>query len=257
MEGGEMDVERFDGLVRSVGQSRSRRQTLLGLATVGVATLGLRQQAHAQTDDDPFPEDDLRSTPQDLCDRRELDLGICGNQDVYGREPREAGESVFAGATAERLAIGLIPALPPEPVALALQRVSIAPGGRTVTPAGDPRVVLIVVERGTLTVNNTEGTVVTRGGQIQDAVPAGTTFTMSAGDANLSPVGTGGELRNDGSEEVILLAGILVPVGDGSGTTVRGSTDARGGSGGSGGTGGTGGHGGKKRGRKGGRKRGK
>ena len=116
---------------------------------------------------------------------------------------------------------------------------------------GDPRVVLIVVERGTLTVNNTEGTVVTRSGQIQDAVPAGTEFTMSAGDANLSPVGTGGELRNEGTEEVSLLAGILVPVGDGS------DTDARGGSGGSGGTGGNGGRGGKKGRRKGGRKRGK
>jgi quercetin dioxygenase-like cupin family protein len=158
---------------------------------------------------------------------------------------------VFEGATAERLAIGVIPALPPEPVAFALQRVSIAPGGRTVTPAGDPRVVLIVVERGTLTVTNTEGTVVTRGGLIQHAYPAGTEFTMSAGEANLSPVGTGGELRNDGSEEVSLLAGILVPVGDGSTTTVRG------GSGGSGGAGGNGGRGGKKRGRKGGKKRGK
>jgi hypothetical protein len=235
MEGVNMDVERFDSLVRRVGQSQSRRQTLLGLATVGVATLGLRHQAHAQTD--AAPPDYVRPLPT-LCER---DPRLCPGY-IPVEAAREAGESVFEGATAERLAIGVIPALPPEPVALALQRVTIAPGGRTVTPAGDPRVVLIVVERGTLTVNNTVATAVTRDGQVQDAFPAGTTFTMSAGDANLSPVGTGGELRNDGSEEVSLLAGILVPVGDGGGQNGRKKGGKH--------------HGGRKGGRKGGKRHG-
>jgi hypothetical protein len=230
-----MDSEQFDGLVRRVGQSQSRRQTLLGVATLGVATLGLRQQAHAQQvhaeyDPPPAPlpytDSDRANIAQ--CNSGHSDMGFCcsvypgavagcNQSDLYKYRELIPGESAFEGATPELLAAGAIWTLPSKPAALALQRVLLAPGGRTVTPAGDTRVVLIVVERGTLTVNNTQGTVVTRGGLIQDAFPAGTVFTMSAGDANLSPVGTGGELRNDGSEEVSLLAGILVPIGDGTG----------------------------------------
>ena len=93
------------------------------------------------------------------------------------------------------------------------------------TPGDDPRVTLIYVKRGTLTVSNTVPTVVTLGtalatpgAQAQDAIPAETEFTMSAGDANLSPGGSGGELRNDGSEELILLASLIVPVLEGAAT---------------------------------------
>jgi quinol monooxygenase YgiN len=50
MEGMIMDSERFDGLVRSFGQNRSRRQTLRGLAGVaaGTSALALGTGAHAQ-----------------------------------------------------------------------------------------------------------------------------------------------------------------------------------------------------------------
>ena len=134
------------------------------------------------------------------------------------------GESVFTNATPELLAADLIPSSSP-PAALALQRVHIAPGGRTVTPSGDPRVVLVYVERGTLTVTDTLAATVTRGAALatpgaaaQEAIPAETEFTMRAGDSFFSPAGSGGELRNDGSEEVILLASIIVPVQDGAAT---------------------------------------
>jgi len=36
-----MDADRFDGFVRSFGQTRSRRQTLRGLAGAAVAALAL------------------------------------------------------------------------------------------------------------------------------------------------------------------------------------------------------------------------
>ena len=52
----------------------------------------------------------------------------------------------------------------------------------------------------------------TPGAQAQEAIPAETEFTMGAGDSSLSPAGTGGELRNDGTEEVRLLAGLIVPL---------------------------------------------
>ena len=140
------------------------------------------------------------------------------------------GESVFADATPTLLALGVVPAYPALPAALALQRVVIAPGGRITTPADDPRVTLIYVERGTLTVRNTVATQVTRGAvmatpgaEAQEAIPAETEFTMSAGDATLSPGGSGGELRNEGSEEVILLASIIVPVPDGAATPGAGT----------------------------------
>ncbi len=139
-----------------------------------------------------------------------------------------AGESVFTNATPELLAAGLLPSSPPQPAAIALQRVRLAPGGHIVTPADDPRVVLLYVERGTLTVRNTVAATVTRGAalatpgaQAQEDIPAETAFTMRAGDSSLSPAGSGGELRNDGSEEVLLLAGLLVPVP--AGTPVAGT----------------------------------
>ena len=138
------------------------------------------------------------------------------------------GESVFTGATPELLAAGLLPAAPPQPGALALQRLTLAPGGTAITPAGDPRVVLLYVERGTLTVSNSVVASVTRGAalatpgaEVQEAIPAETAFTMRAGDAFLSPAGSGGELRNDGSEEVVILASIIVPLP--AGTPVAGT----------------------------------
>src|SRR5215210_561891 len=53
------------------------------------------------------------------------------------------GESVFTNATPELLAAGLLPVAPSQPAALALQRLTIAPGGTASTPAGDPRIVLL------------------------------------------------------------------------------------------------------------------
>lgn len=82
---------------------------------------------------------------------------------------------------------------------------------------------LISVESGTLTVRNTVETVVTRetpvatqGADAQEVIPAETEFTMTAGDATLSPGNSGGALRNDGTEDVILLAALIVPIRDGT-----------------------------------------
>jgi hypothetical protein len=97
--------------------------------------------------------------------------------------------------------------------------VRIAPRGRIEVPVDDPKLVLFYVERGTLNVRNTVDAVVTRGAtlatpgaQTQEAISAETEFWMSAGDATLSSAGSGGELRNDGTEEVILLASLIAPV---------------------------------------------
>jgi hypothetical protein len=136
---------------------------------------------------------------------------------------QEVAESMKAGtlqgATAELLAVGPLPSSLPQPAGIGLQRVRIDPGGRSVVPADDPKVVLFYVESGTLTVRSTVPAVVTRGAalatpgrQAQEEIPAATAFTMRAGDSSLSPAGSGGELRNDGGEEVILLASLIAPL---------------------------------------------
>jgi quercetin dioxygenase-like cupin family protein len=141
------------------------------------------------------------------------------------------GESVFTNATPELLAASTVLSSLPQPAALALQRVRIAPGGQVVTPGGDPRVVLVYVESGTLTVSNTVAATVMRGAalatpgaQAQEDIAAETEFTMSAGDSFFSPAGSGGELRNEGSEEVSILASIIVPIPDGAATPAAGTT---------------------------------
>lgn len=153
-----------------------------------------------------------------------LGVGVfASTHSATAQESYEKGESVFTDATAELLAVGTVPSFPSSPAALALQRVRIAPGGHIDTPGDDQRVTLIYVERGMLTVRNTVDTVVTRGAametpgaEAQEAIPAETEFTMTAGDATLSPTSAGGELRNDGTEEVVLLASLIVPIPEGA-----------------------------------------
>ena len=129
-------------------------------------------------------------------------------------EEEAKGESVFTGATPTLLAHGIIPAMPAAPAGIALQRVHIAPGGHIDTPADDPRLVLVTVEQGAITVRGSVAVTVTRQTQHQETVPADTEFTLAVGDAYLSPAGSGGVLRNAGADEAILLAAIIYPVPD-------------------------------------------
>lgn len=194
---------------------RSLGVILVLILLSGVVTLGASVPARAQSEATPGPDDFCVQYP-DVCQ----DFTLEAEDSAVEVEVEAAGESEFgAGATAELLAIGVIPAVPSQPAAIALQRVRAAPGGRIVTLADDPRVVLLYVESGTLTVRNTVSSTVTRGltlatpgAKAQEAIPAETEFTMTAGDFSLSPAGSGGELRNDGTEEVVLLAGIIIPL---------------------------------------------
>ena len=125
----------------------------------------------------------------------------------------EKGESVFTDATPVDLGSGLIPAYPPLPAAIGLQRLTIAPGGHVDTPGDDPRLVFFTVEQGTLTVRTTVPAVVTRATGAQETMPANTDVTMGPGDATVSGPRSGGELRNDGTGDVTLVAAIIWPVG--------------------------------------------
>lgn len=139
-----------------------------------------------------------------------LTLGIGGA--VRAQESAlKMGESVFTDATPTLLADGAVAAWPTEAAGIALQRVHIAPGGHIDTPGDDPRLVLLTVEQGTITVRNTVDVTVTRQNREQETVPADTEYTMTVGDAYLSPANSGGTLRNPGKEEAILLAAIVYP----------------------------------------------
>jgi hypothetical protein len=142
-----------------------------------------------------------------------LSLGIGGAvraQDTY----MKMGESVFTDATPTLLADGAVAAWPMDAAGIALQRVHIAPGGHIDTPEDDPRLVLLTLEQGTITISNTVPATVTRQNGEQETVPAQTEYTMTVGDAYLSPAGSGGSLRNAGTDEAILLAAIVYPASE-------------------------------------------
>lgn len=139
-----------------------------------------------------------------------LVLGV-GRAALAQEDYMKMGESVFTDATPTLLADGPVSAFPSDPAGVALQRVHIAPGGQIDTPADDPRLVLLTVEQGTITVRNTVAATVTRQNGEQETIPAETDYTMTAGDAYLSPAGSGGSLRNTGTDEAILLAAIVYP----------------------------------------------
>ena len=139
-----------------------------------------------------------------------LALGIRGA--VLAQDYMKMGESVFTDATPTLLADGSVTTWPAEAAGIALQRVLIAPGGHIDTPADDPRLVLLTVEQGSITVRNTVEVTVTRQNREQETVPAEAEYTMAVGDSYLSPADSGGTLRNPGTDEAILLAAIVYPV---------------------------------------------
>jgi hypothetical protein len=126
---------------------------------------------------------------------------------------------VAEGLTVETLSVGPVPAYPPEPAEFVLFRARFAPGGWALAPATDPAVGIAYVEAGTVTIRFTAPLVVVRGtalatpgAQAQEQVPAGTAFTLRAGDAFIGPPLAGGEFRNDGTEEATILFSNVVPV---------------------------------------------
>lgn len=141
-----------------------------------------------------------------------LSLGI--GVAVRAQDYMKMGESVFTDATPTLLADGPVAAWPADAAGIALQRVQIASGGHVDTPADDPRLVLLTVEQGTITVRNTVEVTVTRQGGEQEMVPSETEYTMIVGDSYLSPADSGGTLRNPGTDEAILLAAIVYPASE-------------------------------------------
>lgn len=130
-------------------------------------------------------------------------------------DPSEGGFEV-EGATFEFLAAGVAPALPPAPALVHLARVRIAPGGHITVPADDPGVALIWVESGVANGYTTDSVSIMRAALVAtpeaspfEEVAANTEFTAGPGDSFVGKDHSGGEFRNDGTDEVVLwIAGV-------------------------------------------------
>jgi hypothetical protein len=131
---------------------------------------------------------------------------------VHAQEATPVTEPLFEGVELEVVTFGPVPAYPPEPAEIALLRLRFEPGGRLLVPADDPGMAIHYVEIGTLTFRFSTPVVVTRSTQEQEQVPAETEFTLEAGDAFTAPPPSGGEFRNDGTEEATLLIAVIGPV---------------------------------------------
>jgi quercetin dioxygenase-like cupin family protein len=135
-----------------------------------------------------------------------------------------AADEMPPGVTAQPLGLGHVDALPAAPADLLLIRFTVAPGASVPIDPNDPSLTLAFIESGTLTVRFDGPLTVTRASTMTamatsgamampatEQIPAGTTGTLRAGDAVISPPNIGGTLRNAGTEPVVILNAIISP----------------------------------------------
>ena len=132
------------------------------------------------------------------------------------------GEEGLEGLTFEPLGFGVAEELPAAPAGLSLFRATLAPGTSIPIEADDPSVALVYVESGALTARVEAPMRVLRAAAVAafatpgaapepEEVPAGTEFTLEAGDPAVFPPNVGGEIRNDGGVPTVLLATLIEP----------------------------------------------
>ncbi len=150
-----------------------------------------------------------------------------GGHLVAAQDATPADEAPPEGVTFEFLGGGETETLPSAPASVSLVRVTLAPDTSFPVEADDPTLVLVVIEAGAVTFNmeapvsvlhpvgNEEPTA-----NDVEAYPAGQDFTMEVGDSALFPANTAGEVRNDGTEDVVLLVAIIQPNGEENATPV-------------------------------------
>jgi hypothetical protein len=128
------------------------------------------------------------------------------------------------GVAAETLAFGMVDALPVTPAMIFLDRLTIDPGVSLPAEPGDPNFAFTLVESGSLTILSDTPLAIARAAALAEALEspgtmpeieettADTDVTLSAGDSIVFPPEVGGELRNDGTEPVVLLGVVIAPV---------------------------------------------
>lgn len=107
-------------------------------------------------------------------------------------------------------------AIPPAPALIELIRFTFAPGGYVELPATSPATALIVVETGAMTVTMGAAAVVYRSvpsgdEPVTDDYPAGTEFTIAAGQSMLGQPYAAVSARNDGAEPLEIYMAVVQP----------------------------------------------
>jgi hypothetical protein len=125
----------------------------------------------------------------------------------------------------EALAYGQVTALPTVPGFAILERLTMAPGASLSSDANAPGFALMYLESGTLTVRVDAPFAITRAATVASAVEAGTfpmqeeiaagsESSLAQGDSIVFPPLAAVELRNDGTEPVVILAMSITPTGE-------------------------------------------
>jgi hypothetical protein len=108
--------------------------------------------------------------------------------------------------------MGVVDPLPPEPLAIGFYRMTLAPDAAFTAPSGDPGLGVQVIESGTvtlrgfsddITISRTAGDTLS-GMQYQEVLQAGLETALEPGDSFVWPPFVVGEVRNDGTEPVVI-----------------------------------------------------
>jgi len=154
--------------------------------------------------------------------------------------PAGGDESMPPGTSFTPLALGQAQQLMlPDAADVVLFRFTIDPGADLPADPHDPSTALLYVESGTVTITaevpldilrasamaalvgaDANATPTTKGGPAYEHVAANTAFQLAVGDSVLVPGNVGGDLRNDGTEQVVLLVASIGPPESQQGTPV-------------------------------------
>lgn len=129
------------------------------------------------------------------------------------------------GVGFEFLAFAPADLLPPAPTDVVLARFSLDPGASFSIEEDDPALALAYVESGAFTVEMQGPMTVLRAAgegtpppEEGETIPAGTEFTLAAGESAIFPPNVAGSVRNDGTQPAVALLVIVEPAADEAGT---------------------------------------
>ena len=108
------------------------------------------------------------------------------------------------------------------PVGWNIFQLELASGASVVYPPGDPGIGAHLVESGTVTLREFSMDIMVTRAPIQpspyampaEVLPAGAETQLGPGDGFLFPPLAAGEIRNDGTEPVVLAISVIFPMGD-------------------------------------------
>ena len=154
-----------------------------------------------------------------------LSVGLFGAarspHQVLGQSASPSPGEAPPGVSFDFLAFGTLPANMEPQEGFSMFRLHFKTGAGFPIEKTDPTTALVYVEQGTLTVTADIDIEVLLAGaanqeptqQDYETMPAGQQFTMKVGDSAVFPGYTAGEVRNNGSDEVVILVSQLSPPG--------------------------------------------